>query len=146
MLVTGTPNVLGILADRFGCTVNAKGYKVLNPHVRLIQSDGVNYEMLDYLLYTMQEAGFSADNIAFGSGLRAVAAVEPRHAGIRLQSQSFFRAGTPAKFQRGEQFGESFAIEDHAAENRVDERLQCFGRQAVLLGLFRQARRRASRP
>jgi nicotinamide phosphoribosyltransferase len=68
VLVTGRPNVLGILAERFGYTVNAKGYKVLDPHVRLIQSDGVNYEMLDYLLYAMQEAGFSADNIAFGSG------------------------------------------------------------------------------
>jgi nicotinamide phosphoribosyltransferase len=68
VLVTGRPNVLGILAERFGYTLNAKGYKVLNPHVRLIQSDGVNYEMLDYILYAMQEAGYSADNIAFGSG------------------------------------------------------------------------------
>ena len=62
------PNVLGILADRFGYTVNAKGYKVLNPHVRIIQSDGVDFEMLDSILYAMQKAGFSADNIAFGSG------------------------------------------------------------------------------
>jgi nicotinamide phosphoribosyltransferase len=68
VLVTGTPNVLTILAERFGHTVNAKGYKVLNPHVRIIQSDGVNFEMLDHILYAMQQAGFSADNIAFGSG------------------------------------------------------------------------------
>ena len=53
---------------RFGYTVNAKGYKVLNPHVRIIQSDGVDFEMLDRILYAMQKAGFSADNIAFGSG------------------------------------------------------------------------------
>ncbi len=68
VLVTGMPNVLTILAERFGYTINAKGYKVLNPHVRVIQSDGVNFEMLDSILLAMQQAGFSADNIAFGSG------------------------------------------------------------------------------
>jgi nicotinamide phosphoribosyltransferase len=68
VLAAGHPNVLSILADRFGYAVNAKGYKVLNPHVRLIQSDGVDFEMLDSILYAMQKAGFSADNITFGSG------------------------------------------------------------------------------
>lgn len=68
VLAAGHPNVLGILADRFGYTVNAKGYKVLDPHIRLIQSDGVDFEMLDSILYAMQKAGFSADNIVFGSG------------------------------------------------------------------------------
>ena len=68
VLATGTPNVLAILADRFGYAVNAKGYKVLNPHVRILQSDGVDFELLEHILDAMQKAGFSADNIAFGSG------------------------------------------------------------------------------
>lgn len=68
VLASGTLNVLGILAERFGYTVNAKGYKVLNPHVRVIQGDQVDFHMLDRILYAMQKAGFSADNIAFGSG------------------------------------------------------------------------------
>ena len=45
-----------------------KGYKVLDPHVRIIQGDAVDFAMLDAILYAMQKAGFSADNIAFGSG------------------------------------------------------------------------------
>ena len=68
ILASGTPNVLGILAEKFGYTVNAKGYKVLNPHVRVIQGDQIDFDMLDRILYAMQKAGFSADNIAFGSG------------------------------------------------------------------------------
>ncbi len=68
VLAAGNPNVLTILAEKFGYTVNAKGYKVLNPHVRVIQSDGIDFEMLGSILDTMQKAGFSADNIAFGSG------------------------------------------------------------------------------
>ena len=50
-----------------------------------------------------------------------------------IRASSFFRAVTPAEFQRGEQFGELFAVKDHAGENCVDERQERFGRQAVLV-------------
>lgn len=59
---------LNILADRFGCELNQKGYKVLDPHVRLIQGDGINHEMIKKILGNMRQYGWSADNIAFGSG------------------------------------------------------------------------------
>ncbi len=68
ILASGRPSVLGILAERFGYTTNAKGYRVLDPHVRVIQSDGVDFEMLGRVLAAVQKAGFSADNISFGSG------------------------------------------------------------------------------
>ena len=68
VLAAGQPSVLGILCEKFGYTVNAKGYKVLNPRVRVIQGDGIDFEMLDRILYAMKSAGYSADNIAFGSG------------------------------------------------------------------------------
>jgi nicotinamide phosphoribosyltransferase len=60
--------VLEILGEAFGFTVNAKGYKVLNPKVRVIQGDGIDYVMLSRVLSRMLEAGWSADNVAFGSG------------------------------------------------------------------------------
>jgi len=60
--------VLNILGSRFGYTVNEKGYKVLNPKVRVIQGDGIDYEMLDKILAAMKIAKWSADNVAFGSG------------------------------------------------------------------------------
>jgi nicotinamide phosphoribosyltransferase len=56
-----------ILAEKFGYTVNDKGYKVLN-NVRLIQGDGVNYDSINEILTAITELGFSADNIAFGMG------------------------------------------------------------------------------
>lgn len=68
---------LSILWDRFGGKVNEKGYRVLDPHVRLIQGDGIKwqkdsegrwYHTVEDILYAMKNAGFSADNIAFGSG------------------------------------------------------------------------------
>jgi nicotinamide phosphoribosyltransferase len=68
VLVTGNNNVLDILWERFGGIINGKGYKVLDDHVRIIQGDGVNIETIDSILYAMQTKGYSADNIAFGSG------------------------------------------------------------------------------
>ena len=55
------------LANKFGTTTNAKGFKVLN-NVRLIQGDGVNEHTIRMILGDFMVRGFSADNIAFGMG------------------------------------------------------------------------------
>ncbi len=60
--------VLDILGERFGYHVNEKGYKVLFDKVRVIQGDGVDYEMTNKILSVMEACGWSADNIAFGMG------------------------------------------------------------------------------
>lgn len=60
--------VLRGLAEAFGAKVNAKGYKVLDPHVRVIQGDKIDHGMLEAILDAMKADGWSADNIAFGSG------------------------------------------------------------------------------
>lgn len=60
--------VLEILGERFGFTVNDRGYRVLDRHVRLIQGDGIDREMLGRVLEAVAGARWSADNIAFGSG------------------------------------------------------------------------------
>lgn len=56
------------LYKKFGGTVNEKGYIVLNPAVRVIQGDGINEVSIRNILHALKEAGFSADNIAFGMG------------------------------------------------------------------------------
>ena len=60
--------VIKLLAEVFGCTVNSKGYKVLPDYVRVIQGDGINEVSLEKILKNLLAAGFSADNIAFGMG------------------------------------------------------------------------------
>ena len=57
-----------LLANRFGTTINEKGYKVLDPHVRLIQGDGIDHDTIATILEVLKKNGWSADNIAFGSG------------------------------------------------------------------------------
>ncbi len=65
------PKLFDILYRRFGGTVNEKGYKVLDPHVRLIQGDGMKAGVNPTIraLYShILEMGWSADNLAVGSG------------------------------------------------------------------------------
>lgn len=58
---------LKILAQA-GTTTNSKGYKLLDPRLRLIQGDGVNPKSIALILDTLKSNQFSGDNIAFGMG------------------------------------------------------------------------------
>jgi nicotinamide phosphoribosyltransferase len=60
--------VLRRLGEAFGSTTNSLGFQVLHPKVRVIQGDGIDFAMLGKILSAMKDAGWSADNIAFGSG------------------------------------------------------------------------------
>ncbi len=55
------------LDAKFGHTINAKGYKVLN-HVRVIQGDGINEDSIKEILAVIINDGYSATNVGFGMG------------------------------------------------------------------------------
>jgi nicotinamide phosphoribosyltransferase len=59
--------VAQILGEKFGTTINSKGYKVLK-NVRIIQGDGVNQDSIKAILERLKSENFSASNIAFGIG------------------------------------------------------------------------------
>lgn len=62
------PTILEILWEKFGGTVNTKGYKVLNPCIRVIQGDSMGPETIKALYDKIMGLGWSADNLAVGSG------------------------------------------------------------------------------
>jgi nicotinamide phosphoribosyltransferase len=69
---SGEPNqvvrkIFELLGNRFGYTVNNKGYKVLNT-VRVIQGDGVDLEETGRILEALKLRGWSTDPLAFGMG------------------------------------------------------------------------------
>lgn len=59
--------IINILGEKYGYTINSKGFKVLN-HVRVIQGDGVNLDSIKECLENLMKTGYSVDNIAFGMG------------------------------------------------------------------------------
>jgi len=56
-----------LLAEKFGISINSKGFKVLN-NVRIIQGDGIDEDSIKEILDALLTNGFSATNIAFGMG------------------------------------------------------------------------------
>lgn len=61
------PWTVEALGEKYGYTINSKGYRVLK-NVRVIQGDGVNYNSIERILDKLWLKGWSAENIAFGMG------------------------------------------------------------------------------
>lgn len=60
--------IFKILFEKFGYTVNEKGYKVLPPQVRVIQGDGVNLNSIIEIYKMLDEEKISPENLALGMG------------------------------------------------------------------------------
>lgn len=57
-----------LLDEKFGHTINSKGYKVLNPKVGLIYGDGMYLERYKRTLARLEDLGYSAENLIIGVG------------------------------------------------------------------------------
>jgi len=57
-----------VLWEIFGGTINAKGYKVLDPHVGLIYGDSITLERANEILRRLEAKGFASSNVVFGVG------------------------------------------------------------------------------
>lgn len=56
------------LWDIFGGTVNKKGYKVLDPHVKAIYGDSITPERCEKIYKTLTQNGFACNNVSLGVG------------------------------------------------------------------------------
>lgn len=66
--VATTLTILEKLGRYFGFARNKAGYKVLDPHVRMLWGDGIAYDGVRSILFSMKNAGWAAENIVFGMG------------------------------------------------------------------------------
>lgn len=56
------------LWDIFGGTVNSKGYKVLNPHVKAIYGDSITPQRCEQIYSLLEKNGFAINNVSLGVG------------------------------------------------------------------------------
>lgn len=56
------------LWDIFGGTVNSKGYKVLDPHVKAIYGDSITVQRCEEVYEILKNNGFACSNVALGVG------------------------------------------------------------------------------
>lgn len=64
------------LWDIFGGTVNTKGYKVLNPHVKAIYGDSITIQRCEEIYKILIEHRFACNNVALGVGSFSMQCVE----------------------------------------------------------------------
>ncbi len=57
-----------ILMEKFGFTLNSKGYKVLPSYLKVVYGDGINIKSIENILKTLKQNQISASNILFGMG------------------------------------------------------------------------------
>lgn len=60
--------VVAQLAYAFGTRLNAKGFKIIDANVRVLQADGLALQDITRILGRLEGMGFSAENISFGIG------------------------------------------------------------------------------
>jgi nicotinamide phosphoribosyltransferase len=60
--------VVGLLWDVFGGTINAQGYKVLDPHIGAIYGDSINAERAVQICERLKAKGFASTNVVLGIG------------------------------------------------------------------------------
>ena len=60
--------VVELLWDIFGGTINAQGYKVLNPHIGAIYGDSITTERAENICQRLSDKGFATTNVVLGIG------------------------------------------------------------------------------
>lgn len=60
----------------FGGTINSKGYKVLDPHIRAIYGDSITFSRCEAIYKILKEAGFAINNVALGVGSFSMMGIE----------------------------------------------------------------------
>jgi nicotinamide phosphoribosyltransferase len=60
--------VFDILFEKFGFTINKKGFRVLPPQVRVIQGDGIDLQSIPAIYKALKVNGISAENLVLGMG------------------------------------------------------------------------------
>ena len=64
------------LWDQFGGTINSKGYKVLDPHVKAIYGDSITIQRCEKIYRILAENGFAACNVVLGVGSFSMQCIE----------------------------------------------------------------------
>ena len=64
------------LWEFFGGTVNTKGYKVLDPHVKALYGDSITVERAEKIYQILMDNGFAASNVSLGVGSFSMHCIE----------------------------------------------------------------------
>lgn len=64
------------LWEQFGGTINSKGFKVLDPHVKAIYGDSITVQRCEQIYEILMQNGFACSNVALGVGSFSMHCIE----------------------------------------------------------------------
>jgi nicotinamide phosphoribosyltransferase len=117
--------VIELLWDVFGGTINAQGYKVLDPHIGAIYGDAITLDRLEQICLRLREKGFATTNIVLGVGSYSLGyatrdnqggAVKATYVELRLVAQEDMQC------QGGPSLGETFIVGREIFKDPVTDR------------------------
>lgn len=85
--------LIELLWDIFGGTINEKGYKVLDSHLRAIYGDSITLDRQDKILAGLAAKGFASENVFLGIGSYSYQYVTRDTHGIAVKSTAVIRGG-----------------------------------------------------
>lgn len=86
------------LWETFGGTVNSKGYKVLDSHIRAIYGDGITQVRAKQIYQILKDNGFSAENVALGAGGFSMLSYMNEDGHVEMYSRDSFNCAVKATY------------------------------------------------
>lgn len=78
------------LDQKFGSTINEKGYKVLNPHIKAIYGDSMTPSKVKEAHERLAAQGYAINNVVFGVGSFSFMCLEDKNGGMNPYTRDTF--------------------------------------------------------
>ena len=121
------------LWDIFGGTVNSKGFKVLNPHVKALYGDSITPQRCQQIYEILERAGFAINNVALGVGSFSMQCLETIHDGEVYKGTKYYAPYTRDTF--------GIAVKATYAEDADGKPIMIFKNPKTDTGHFKKSQR-----
>ena len=126
------------LWDIFGGSVNSKGYKVLDPHVKALYGDSITPQRCEAIYEVLATEGFAANNVALGAGSFSMQCLETIEEHPTPDGSSFKMVKAYAPYTR-DTFG--IAVKATYAEDADGNPIMIFKNPKTDAGNFKKSQR-----
>jgi len=126
------------LWDIFGGSVNSKGYKLLDPHIKAIYGDSITPQRCQRIYEILTEAGFAVNNVILGVGSFSMQCLEDVEAEFDLERDQYVDRKVYSPYTR-DTFG--IAVKATYAENVEGKPIIIYKNPKTDTGHFKKSQR-----
>lgn len=103
---------VGALYKHFGGTINSKGYKVIDSHIKAVYGDGITQKRANEIYKRLEEKGFSSENVTLGAGSFSMQAIEGEDGSLSPYTRDTFGVAIKATHGKMNDGSELFILKD----------------------------------